>query len=110
MKKVVSALLGVFVLFVFVPRAGAWKNGNFGNIIVAGSLYNGSSNDFFVIKYDANGNELWRYLLNGALNSGDGANDIAIDSAGNVIAVGTLTNGAWQLNRESQGYLDYDFT
>jgi uncharacterized delta-60 repeat protein len=86
-----------------------------GNIVIAGSIYNGSTdNDFFVVKYDANGNELWRYLLNGPANSSDGASDIAVDSAGNVIAVGSLVNHYYQPFSTPQdggpSYADTDFT
>jgi uncharacterized delta-60 repeat protein len=64
-----------------------------GNIIAAGLLANSATGkDFFVVKFDASGNELWRYTLNGTANVDDQANGLAVDGSGNVFAAGTLTN------------------
>ena len=64
-----------------------------GNIVAAGLSANGSTGkDLLVVKFDASGNELWRYVLNGTANGDDQANALALDGAGNVFAAGFLTN------------------
>lgn len=60
-----------------------------------------SSIDIFLVKYDANGNELW---LKGAVgNSGDKADAISIDGSGNIYMTGefnssTITFGTISIN------------
>ncbi|HTM08917.1 MAG TPA: PQQ-binding-like beta-propeller repeat protein, partial [Verrucomicrobiae bacterium] len=64
-----------------------------GNIIAAGLLANSATGkDFFIVKFDASGNELWRYTLNGSANTDDQANGLAVDASGNVFAAGNVTN------------------
>ena len=64
------------------------------NVIAAGVMTNsGSGVDFTTIKFDgASGQELWRQSINGAANIFDEAHGVAADSAGNVIAVGSIRN------------------
>ncbi|MBD2462266.1 SBBP repeat-containing protein [Oscillatoria sp. FACHB-1407] len=50
------------------------------------------NNDLFIVKYDRNGNELWRQEL-GHLNLSDQANAIAVDGFGNIYITGS-TNDA----------------
>jgi len=45
--------------------------------------------DFSTLKYDPMGNEIWTARYDGPLHSIDAANDLALDSAGNVYATGT---------------------
>ncbi len=60
-----------------------------GNVYVTGrSDGSGTRNDYATIKYDSVGNELWVRRYNGPANSYDVANDIALDSSGNVYVTG----------------------
>ena len=74
-----------------------------GKIIAAGSSYNGSDNDFAVVRYNSNGSLDNTYGTNGIVitsvgDSSDYANSIAIQSDGKIIAAGYSYNGS-----------DYDF-
>jgi len=73
-----------------------------GNVYVTGwsySTYSPNNSNYTTIKYDQNGNELWVATYNGPGNSIDCANDIAVDSLGNVYVTGKSKN--------SKG--DYDY-
>jgi len=60
-----------------------------GNVYVTGtSNGSGTSVDYATIKYDSTGQQQWAARYNGAANSGDGANAIALDSSGNVYVTG----------------------
>ena len=61
-----------------------------GNIYVTGgSKGSGSNFDFATIKYSPDGSELWTARYNGPANKIDQAVGLALDSAGNVIVVGS---------------------
>ncbi len=55
-------------------------------------LNNAGSTDIFVSKLDSSGNFVWARSLGGT--GSDGAGDIAVDSSGNVIVVGSFTGTA----------------
>jgi uncharacterized delta-60 repeat protein len=62
---------------------------NTSNVYVTGSSWgSGTSNDFATIKYDQNGTQKWAARYNGPENYDDSADDIALDSAGNVYVTG----------------------
>ena len=63
------------------------------NILITGSAYNGSTNnyDLFTAKYNPSGAKLWHALHNGAGNSFDGGTAIACASNSDVF----VTGGAW---------------
>ena len=66
-----------------------------GDVVAAGFTQNVvTGNDFTVVKFDGvSGAELWRRVINGtALNSNDQALAVTVDSAGNVVAVGSSEN------------------
>jgi hypothetical protein len=60
-----------------------------GNVAVAGSSSNGTNLDWYVAKYAAaSGTLVWEDRHKGTGNRDDGANAVAFDSAGNVVATG----------------------
>ncbi|MGV3724232.1 MAG: Ig-like domain repeat protein, partial [Actinomycetota bacterium] len=80
---------------------------NQGNVAAAGHLDNGNGfpdADFAVMKWKANGDPLWSapQTFDGGVNGDDSANSIAVDSVGNVIAVGYHQISGGEIN-------DYDF-
>jgi outer membrane protein assembly factor BamB len=61
-----------------------------GDVVVAG-LLEGTSPEFFVAKLSgATGTELWRKVIDEAVDKSDLAADVAVDSSGDVFAGGTL--------------------
>ena len=80
--------------------AAALALGPDGNLVVAGGLEGASSPpnhfalDFAVVKLSADsGEERWRFVLDGSAEDFDEASAVAVDAAGDVVAVGTLTEG-----------------
>jgi hypothetical protein len=71
-----------------------------GNVVAAGYTENQYSGiDFTVIKFDGtSGQELWRQVIDGSgadsYDFHDSANAVAVDAAGNIIAVGHIYNAA----------------
>lgn len=60
-----------------------------GNVCVTGyTTSNPIGFDFFTIKYDSSGSEMWIARFNGDANGNDFANAIAIDTEGNVYVTG----------------------
>jgi uncharacterized delta-60 repeat protein len=65
-----------------------------GNVYVGGnSSGSGSSMDFAIIKYDADGRELWVARYDGPAHSGDYLYNMTIDAAGAVYVTGTAIMG-----------------
>lgn len=61
-----------------------------GNVYVTGIAWDWDpDDDFGTIKYDAGGNEQWVRLYNGTGNANDVAEDMAVDSSGNVYVTGS---------------------
>jgi len=61
-------------------------------IVVAGSIFRGAQSDnVWVRKHDADGNELWTSTYNSDGFGSDGANAVAVDPDGNVAAAGFET-------------------
>jgi len=66
-----------------------------GDVVAVGCNHNtGTFSDFTVVKFaGSSGVELWRQMINGtAANSSDWANAVAVDGAGDVVAVGQTQN------------------
>jgi hypothetical protein len=57
-----------------------------GNVIVTGYSYLGENFDYYTIKYDSSGTQLWNVTYDGGGN--DYADGVAVDSSGNVIVTG----------------------
>src|SRR5207247_2301044 len=71
-----------------------------GNVYVTGKSFgSGTDSDYATVKYDSFGQEQWLARYNGPGNSGDSANSIAIDSAGNVYVT----------RQSSSARTDYDY-
>jgi hypothetical protein len=65
---------------------------SFGNVYVAGNEANATISEIVVLKYDPDGNRLWRRTFNMPGGKGDSMNAMAVDSAGNVYIAGTNTS------------------
>lgn len=61
-----------------------------GNVYRLGSTFNGNDTDVFVVKYDADGNQIW--LTNYDSGFDDTLNEVTTDSTGNVYVVGNTNN------------------
>ncbi len=81
-----------------------------GNVVVAGSVEDPwTSADFYTVKYDSLGTQLWaRSYTNPALNGDDEPIGLDIDNQGNIYVVGTsLGNSPPWPNPASWDYYDY---
>jgi outer membrane protein assembly factor BamB len=65
-----------------------------GDVLAAGRTWNeGTELDFTVVKFDgATGEELWRQVIDGERHGFDVAGHLALDSAGDVVAAGSMSN------------------
>ena len=64
-----------------------------GNVFAAGySSTLGSFSDFVVAKFDGDGALLWLRTINGTANGSDNAASVAVDTEGNVLVAGGMTN------------------
>ena len=64
---------------------------SYDNIIVCGCIDNvNSNNDYFIIKYDSGGNELWKKIYDSG--GDDIAYGVSIDSQNNIIVTGQASN------------------
>jgi uncharacterized delta-60 repeat protein len=68
---------------------------NAGNSYVTGAVTRMNSDlDYYTVKYDANGNQVWFVFYNGPGNSEDFPSSNAIDAAGNIYVTGySIGNG-----------------
>jgi hypothetical protein len=66
------------------------------NVIITGSAYNGSSNnyDLLVIKYNSSGTAQWHYLLDGGYSSNEGGAGVVCDGSSNVFVTGVVWSSA----------------
>jgi uncharacterized delta-60 repeat protein len=61
------------------------------NVIVTGASNLGDGADFYTVKYDSNGNQIWDATFNGAVSAE--AWGVAVDSADNVVVTGYTETG-----------------
>ena len=79
---------------------------NIGNVYVTGvSVGSGSLTDYATVKYDSLGVQQWVSRYNGPGNWKDCANDIAVDSAGNIYVTGGSYASTWE---EDYATVKYD--
>ncbi len=74
-----------------VPTCMAYDNN--GNLYVGGMSYGSSGTfDYLLVKYNANGEELWSKSFNGSGSQTDQLNSIAIDKDNNIFVTGNSTD------------------
>ncbi len=64
------------------------------NIIVTGSCFNGSDQDYVTVKYSNDGSILWGINYNHSYGGNDKANAIALDNQNNIIVTGQCQSGS----------------
>ena len=70
-----------------------------GNIYVTGSSFGpGTINDFILIKYNSNGDEMWTQTYNGPADGNDNFTSIALDNNSNVIITGSSVGSGTSLD------------
>jgi hypothetical protein len=72
-----------------------------GDVVASGFFIDpDAAADFVVVKLDGgNGHEVWRRVLNGTADQADLAVALTVDATGDVMAAGTLANGAFRNHR-----------
>ncbi|MEO8102270.1 MAG: SBBP repeat-containing protein [Betaproteobacteria bacterium] len=65
-----------------------------GDVLVTGSSQSNGQSDYLTVKYDSNGVEQWRAVMDGAAQGDDFAYAIAVDAAGTVIVTGASFVGS----------------
>jgi len=68
------------------------------NVIVTGHSRIGVNNNYYTIKYDSDGNELWNKSCGGGYASG-----VAVDGGDNVIVTGELSENYYTIKYDSDG-------
>lgn len=78
---------------VYRPRIAADLSGN---VFIAGNKDAVTGKDFFISKYNSEGNKIWERTGNGTANSDDQVNSIISDNNSNVYVTGTIINNITQ--------------
>lgn len=75
----------------FSDRFTCIQQDNSGNYIAAGSSVNRSTNkDFLVVKFNAAGDTIWSFVLDGGFEGPDEIVALILDNAGNIYAAGFM--------------------
>jgi hypothetical protein len=81
---------------------------NSGNLLTAGNTYTvGQMENYVLIKYDINGNRLWKQEYNGSSNATDFATDLTVSQDGYIYVTGVESNSG---GGTSMTTLKYDST
>src|SRR5262245_56685949 len=109
-KLLLFLLAGVWNVVLRSPETQAWQvtidggakgpdfaealaMDNDGNVAAAGVIDTTTGQDAFVVKRSGvDGHELWHVALSGTAGTVDEAPAVAVDDAGNVVAVATIRN------------------
>lgn len=76
-----------------------------GNVYVTGSSYgSGTFEDYAIVKYDTNGNELWVVRYDGPAHYSDAAQALAVDAAGSVYVTGHSTGSGTSVDYATVKY------
>jgi hypothetical protein len=81
-----------------------------GNVYVTGysEAVEGEGDDYLTVKYDPDGNQLWKIRYNGAGNYFDGAWAIVVDGSGNVYVTGQASGSGTSYDYATIKYVQYD--
>jgi hypothetical protein len=92
-----------------VDRAGGISRGQDGTLAVTGIVTAVTNQDIITHKLDANGQLLWaRTYNNPMLNSSDRAQEVAVDSEGNIVSVGLQLDPGIMVNNFDSWMRKYD--
>jgi uncharacterized delta-60 repeat protein len=81
-----------------------------GNVYIAGSSSTGADVDYYVVKYDPNGSQVWAARYDGPLGQFDSPAALLVDAAGNAYVTGTsLGQSAHGASRYELATIKYDF-
>ncbi|RMG98908.1 MAG: DUF4215 domain-containing protein [Deltaproteobacteria bacterium] len=103
LRKYTPDLVPVWTRTFGSPDGNVWIRGvaTAGNLVYATgrTTVTGEGGNLFLRKYDADGNMLWEQTYNGAANSTDEGYDVAVDTEGSPIVVGS----SWAVGESDNG-------
>lgn len=90
-------------------EANALEMDNQGNIIVSGFTKNkGTSGDFTVVKYNANGDSLWMRTYDAPAHNNDKGYDLTLDATGNIYVTGRVDTDPTINSNDDANTIKYD--
>ncbi|MBI3509522.1 MAG: T9SS type A sorting domain-containing protein [Bacteroidetes bacterium] len=79
-------------------------------IYVTGYSFNGTTNDYYTLRYDGNGNLVWQINFNSIVNGNDQATDIANDVPGVIWVVGQTAADSGKFQYTTVRYIEKGVT